>query len=181
MLSGDEFYPDEVTSGPATDELDGCPACGRDLERLGGNPDCEVCAAEPAPRPAAYDTALPQAWWEEVFRATGASPTGHVVWSYDPPAGTFGAPVALDAEGRRLLAALAEARRLDYYRSQPGDHPPAVCAAAREAGLDEGWHAGWGICAGRVAAPCAGCGWAGGDHAVDCPRYVAEQASRHRP
>jgi len=27
---------------------DGCPACGRDIDRLGGNPDCPTCAAEPA-------------------------------------------------------------------------------------------------------------------------------------
>ena len=67
---------------------------------------------------------------------------------------------------------------LDYRKSQPGDHAPAECAAARGradelyAGLsaaygrsvaewsamrDEydrqtgGYHAGWGICAGRVA------------------------------
>ena len=25
----------------------GCPSCGRDIDRLGGNPDCPVCAAEP--------------------------------------------------------------------------------------------------------------------------------------
>ena len=69
---------------------------------------------------------------------------------------------------------------LDYRKSQPGDHAPAECAKARGradelyAGLtaayrrsvaewsamrDEydhqtgGYHAGWGICSGRVAAP----------------------------
>lgn len=26
---------------------DGCPACGRDIDKLGGNPDCSTCAAEP--------------------------------------------------------------------------------------------------------------------------------------
>jgi hypothetical protein len=26
----------------------GCPSCGRDIDRLGGNPDCETCAAEPS-------------------------------------------------------------------------------------------------------------------------------------
>ena len=47
---------------------------------------------------------------------------------------------------------------LDYRTSQPGDHAPAQCAAARSA-YDArsttdagGYHAGWGICAGRVAA-----------------------------
>lgn len=46
---------------------------------------------------------------------------------------------------------------LDYRTSQPGDHAPAECAAARSA-YDArsttdagGYHAGWGICAGRVA------------------------------
>ena len=28
----------------------GCPVCGRDIDRLGGNPDCSTCAAEPAQR-----------------------------------------------------------------------------------------------------------------------------------
>ncbi len=27
---------------------DGCVVCGRDIDRLGGNPDCETCAAEPS-------------------------------------------------------------------------------------------------------------------------------------
>ena len=47
---------------------------------------------------------------------------------------------------------------LVYGKSQPGDHAPAECAAARSA-YDArsttdagGYHAGWGICAGRVAA-----------------------------
>lgn len=69
---------------------------------------------------------------------------------------------------------------LDYGKSQYGDHAPAECAEARgradelyaalsaaygrsvaewSAMRDEydrqtgGYHAGWGICAGRVAAP----------------------------
>lgn len=25
-----------------------CPECDRDIDRLGGNPDCETCAAEPS-------------------------------------------------------------------------------------------------------------------------------------
>jgi len=25
----------------------GCPTCGRDIDRLGGNPECQDCAAEP--------------------------------------------------------------------------------------------------------------------------------------
>lgn len=25
----------------------GCPECGRDIDQLGGNPECPVCAAEP--------------------------------------------------------------------------------------------------------------------------------------
>ena len=68
MLSGDEFYPDDVTSGPATDDV-------------------------------------------------------------------------------------PEAPRLDYHTSQPGDHSPVQCAAARERGDDAGYHAGWGICSGKVARP----------------------------
>lgn len=27
---------------------DGCPDCGQDIDRLGGNLECETCAAEPA-------------------------------------------------------------------------------------------------------------------------------------
>lgn len=26
----------------------GCPSCGRDIDKLGGNPECQSCAAEPA-------------------------------------------------------------------------------------------------------------------------------------
>ena len=26
---------------------DGCPECHRNIDRLGGNPDCPICAAEP--------------------------------------------------------------------------------------------------------------------------------------
>lgn len=36
-------------AGPAED---GCPACGQDLDRFGGNPECPACAAEPAPEAA---------------------------------------------------------------------------------------------------------------------------------
>jgi hypothetical protein len=32
---------------PAIEAVDGCPDCGQDIDRLGGNPDCETCAAEP--------------------------------------------------------------------------------------------------------------------------------------
>ena len=68
---------------------------------------------------------------------------------------------------------------LDYRTSQYGDHAPGECAALRAAGdglhaqltatrMDDpmyavireaqeqtngGWHAGWGICAGRCAVP----------------------------
>jgi hypothetical protein len=42
---------------------------------------------------------------------------------------------------------------MDYRTSQPGDHPPGECAAARERGDEAGYHWGWGICAGKVAAP----------------------------
>lgn len=27
---------------------EGCPACGRSIDRLGGNPECQECAGEPA-------------------------------------------------------------------------------------------------------------------------------------
>ena len=54
-----------------------------------------------------YDTALPQAWWDEANNRTGINPVGHVVWSYDPPHGLFGAPRAVDEVGDSIIGILA--------------------------------------------------------------------------
>jgi hypothetical protein len=40
-----------MTADELVQDPNGCPACGRDIDALGGNPDCEVCAAEPAVDP----------------------------------------------------------------------------------------------------------------------------------
>ena len=38
--------PDPRDASPDA-AADGCPVCGRDIDRQGGNPDCPICAAEP--------------------------------------------------------------------------------------------------------------------------------------
>jgi hypothetical protein len=55
-----------------------------------------------------YDTALPQEWVNDFTARTGTSPAGRFVWSYDGSL-MFGAPVALDDEARKLLAAYQNA------------------------------------------------------------------------
>ncbi len=41
----------------------GCPACGQDIDRLGGNEDCETCAAEPSTATlAVIDEGDPSTW-----------------------------------------------------------------------------------------------------------------------
>jgi hypothetical protein len=42
---------------------------------------------------------------------------------------------------------------LCYRHSRYGDHPTGACRLARSAGLDAGYHAGWGICDGRYLPP----------------------------
>lgn len=56
------------------------------------------------------DTALPQAWVDDVVAATGDSPVGSgIVWSYDLAA-NFGRPAALTFRGRDLLLAYGKAK-----------------------------------------------------------------------
>jgi hypothetical protein len=65
-----------------------------------------------------FDTALPQDWVDEVRRATGICPVGHVVWRYDlpsPPGVTFparsiaGYPAAVTPQGDSTLSLWASA------------------------------------------------------------------------
>lgn len=42
---------------------------------------------------------------------------------------------------------------LCFYHSEYGDHAAAECRRARDHGDTNGYHAGWGICDGRVSAP----------------------------
>lgn len=60
MTTSDNDYRDWMPAELGSDERaalrrrtaaadpNGCPDCGRDIDRLGGNPDCPTCAAEPA-------------------------------------------------------------------------------------------------------------------------------------
>jgi hypothetical protein len=67
--------------------------------------------AEEAGLGTAWDSALPQAWWNDFHNITGFNPYGHIVWSYKD-AGVFGEPVALTPEGFLKLEEYNNSRKV---------------------------------------------------------------------
>ena len=51
----------------------------------------------------AFDTALPQDWWDAAHAVSGENPIDYaIVWCYDDS--NYGYPVALDARSAKFLA-----------------------------------------------------------------------------
>lgn len=71
-----------------------------------------------------FDVALPQTFWDEIYQKTGQNPFGLVVWAY-LPGDAFGQPVAVHAEGVRMLeeAGYEQPELPDIQANEDPDQP----------------------------------------------------------